>query len=240
MKPHKKLLMSLKKKLSLITGQRFYVKKISSLSYLLDMKNRIDRRIDAFSEYEQPQIDFFFTQLKNNNCTYFIDIGAHWGHYSMQFANEACFDHAQIQAFEPDKINRYQLYANLFMNKLQDRIIVHEYTISNEESEQRFHHSDDNNRGKSHITNDGELIVKTKKLDSLITVTNEIIGIKIDIEGHEIEAISGMTELLKQNRCILQIESFPQTLPELITKMSELGYSNTSNIESDHYFSNIP
>lgn len=239
MKPHKKLLMSLKKNLSLITGQRFYVKKISSLSYLLDMKNRIDRRIDAFSKYEQPQIDFFFTQLKNNNCTCFIDIGAHWGHYSMLFANEPCFDHAQIHAFEPDKINRYQFYANLFMNKLQDRIIVHEHAISNEESELRFHHSDDNNRGKSRITKDGELTVKTKKLDSLITVTNEIIGIKIDIEGHEVEAISGMTELLKQNKCILQIESFPQTLPELITIMSELGYSNTSNIELDHYFSNI-
>lgn len=239
MKLHKKLLMSLKKNVSLITGRRFHVKKISTLSYLLDMKNRIDRTIDAFSAYEKRQTDYLFPQLKKNNCTCFIDIGAHWGHYSMLFASEPCFDQAQIHAFEPDKINRYQFYANLFMNKLQERIIVHEYAISSEESELKFHHSEENNRGKSHITNDGEIIVKAKKLDSLITVTNEMIGIKIDIEGHEIEAISGMTELLKQNRCILQIESFTQTLPELITIMSELGYSNIYDIDSDHFFSNI-
>jgi len=39
MKPHKKLLMSLKKNVALITGRRFHVKKVSKLSYLLDMKN---------------------------------------------------------------------------------------------------------------------------------------------------------------------------------------------------------
>jgi len=239
MKPHNKLLMSLKKNVALITGRRFHVKKVSKLSYLLDMKNRIDRTIDAFSSYEKPQTDYLFSQLKKNNCTYFLDVGAHWGMYSMLFANESCFNHAQIHAFEPDKINRYQLYANLFLNKLQDRITVHEYALSSKEDELKFHHSEDNNRGKSCIATDGEIIVKTKKLDSIITVTNEIIGIKIDIEGHEIEAISGMTERLKQNKCILQIESFSQTFPELIEKMTELGYSNTNNIDSDHYFSNI-
>lgn len=231
--------MSLKKHLSILSGKRFHIKKISKLTYLLDMRNRIDRRIDAFSEYEKPQIDFLFSQLKDRNCTCFIDIGAHWGHYSMLFANETCFSQAEIHAFEPDKINRYQFYANLFLNKLQDRITIYNYALSSEEGELRFHHYDESNRGKSCITNDGELIVKTKRLDSIIKLTDKVIGIKVDIEGHELEAISGMTELLHNNSCILQIESFSNILPGLISKMSELGYSNINNIGSDYYFSNM-
>ena len=97
MKPHNKLWMSLKKNLTLLKDRRFYIKKVAKLEYLIDMKNRIDRRIDAFSEYEQPQIDFLFSLLKENNCEYFLDIGAHWGHYSMLFASETCFDQAETK-----------------------------------------------------------------------------------------------------------------------------------------------
>jgi len=238
MKPHKKFWMSFKKNLLLFLGKRFYIKKTPKLLYLIDMRNRIDRRIDAFSEYEKHQIDFLFTLLKENNCSCFIDIGSHWGYYSMLFAKEKFFDDASILAFEPDKVNKYQLYANLFLNKLQDRITVYDYALSGEDGESRFHHFNENNRGKSHITNNGESIVQTRKLDSLINTKNEVIGIKIDVEGHELDVISGMTELLKNNRCILQIESFSDLYPDLLSKMTELGYSNISNIGSDHYFSN--
>lgn len=239
MKQHKKLWMSFKKHLSMLSGRRFYIKKTSRLLYLIDMKNRIDRRIDAFSEYEKPQIKYLFSQLKENNCTFFIDIGAHWGHYSMLFASETCFDQAEIYAFEPDKINRYQFYANLFLNKLQDRIVVYDDALSSKEGELRFHHFNESNRGKSAIAKNGETNVKTKRLDSLLKPTGEVIGIKIDVEGHELDVISGMTELLGNNSCILQIESFSEPLPELISTMSALGFDNINTIGPDHYFSNI-
>ncbi len=239
MKPHTKHWMTFKKNLRLLFGKRFYIKKTSKLIYLIDMRNRIDRTIDAFSAYEKPQIEFLFSQLKDKNCACFIDVGAHWGYYSMLFAIETSFNQAEIHAFEPDKINRYQLYANLFLNKLHDRITVYDYALSSEEGELRFHHFDKSNRGKSCITSDGEATVKTKKLDSLIDITGKVIGIKIDVEGHELNVISGMSELLSNNHCILQIESFSEPLPFLISKMSDLGYSNINNIESDHYFSNF-
>jgi len=230
--------MSLKKDLYLVLGKRFFIKKVSKLLYLIDIKNRVDRRIDTFSEYEQTQINFFFSRLKKDGCSCFIDIGAHWGHYSMLFASEDYFDQAAIHTFEPDKINRYQLYANLFLNKLHNRISVYDCAISSAEGELKFHHFDEKNRGKSHISDNGEITVKTKKIDSLIKLKNNMIGIKIDVEGHELDVIYGMSELLNNNKCVLQIESFEEILPTLITKMTDLGYTRINSIQSDHYFSN--
>jgi FkbM family methyltransferase len=235
---YKKLWLSIRKRIFLLLGKCFHVKAVKGLSYLLDMKNQVDRKVDAFAEYEKPQLIYFFSILKQSKCNCFVDIGSHWGYYSLLFANETCFSEAEIHAFEPDRINRYQLYANLFLNKLQDRINVYEYAISSTEGELRFHRFDDNNRGRSCIAENGEVVVKTARLDTLLNTENKIIGIKIDVEGHELDVISGMQETLKNNICILQIESFTDVFAALKKSMSEMGYVKMATIGSDHYFIN--
>ena len=239
MKRYKKIWMSIRKRLLLLMGKRYHVKKTGGLRYLLDMKNRVDRQVDAFGIYEKPQIDYLFSRLKAAGCSCFIDIGSHWGYYSVMFASDPAFQSADIYAFEPDKFNRYQMYANLFLNKLHDRITVFEYAISSQEGELKFHHFDENNRGRSCIAEDGEITVKTTRLDTILKLNNKVLGIKIDVEGHELDVISGMTEALKNNKCILQIESFPEYLVELESVMEELGYKKMKSIHADHYFSNV-
>ncbi|MFK5893077.1 MAG: FkbM family methyltransferase [Pseudomonadota bacterium] len=235
---HRKLWMSFRKNLFLLLNKRYRVKNINGIAYLLDIRNRVDRHIDAFSVYEKDQLVFLFSKLKEINCECFVDIGAHWGHYSLSFSKDDCFKNAEMHAFEPDKINRYQLYANLFLNDLQDRVSVYEYAISNNEGELKFHHFSDNNRGRSCIADDGEITIQAKKLDSVLRLKNKSIGIKVDVEGHELDAVSGMKEILRNNICVIQIESFDDVLPELIEKMSTYGYVKIETIDSDHFFSN--
>lgn len=232
--------MSLRKRILLSIGKRFYVKKVNGLLYLLDMKNRVDRRIDAFSEYEDPQIDLFFSMLKKENCNHFIDIGSHWGWYSLRFSKEACFDQADIYAFEPDEINRNQLYANLFLNKLHSRVIVYDYALSDKKGKINFHHYEENNRGRSCIAEYGNVVVQTAILDDILKLKNQVIGVKIDVEGHELNVLSGMVELLKNNSCILQIESFDDVLPSLLSKLSKNGYKKVASIDYDYYFIKNP
>ena len=200
------------------------------------MRNRVDRYVDAFSEYENDQIDFFFSKLREYKCSCFIDIGAHWGMYSLLFAHESSFGEAEIHAFEADRYNRYQLYGNLFLNKFHDRILVYNYALSKEDGELRFHRHPENNRGKSCIADDGETVVQAARLDSIIKMKSEVIGIKIDVEGHEVDVISGMTEMLANNDCVLQIESFSDSLPHLKKAMENMGYTMINTIIDDHYF----
>lgn len=228
--------MSLRKQVLLSIGKRFYVKQVKGVLCLLDMKNRVDRWIDAFSDYEGPQIDLLFSMLKKEECQCFVDVGSHWGWYSLRFAKESCFDRADIHAFEPDDVNRNQLYANLFLNKLHNRIRVHDYALSDKEGEATFNHYEENNRGRSCIAEDGNMLVQTIMLDAVLKPQGQVVGIKIDVEGHEFKVISGMTELLKNNSCILQIESFDDVLPDLISYLSQLGYKKVATIDYDSFF----
>ncbi len=230
--------MSLRKKIFIFLGKRFYIKKVDGIHLLLDIKNRVDRHIDAFGKYEESQIDFLFNKLKSVQCSCFIDIGSHWGYYSLLFASRSCFKQAEVYAFEPDAINRNQLYSNLFLNRFQDRIKVFEYALSNQDGELRFHRYDESNRGRSCIAEDGEITVKTIKFDSLLKFKNKVIGIKIDVEGHELDVINGMKDTLVNNKCIVQVESFPEALPDLLVIMSQLSYKKIATIDSDHFFSN--
>jgi len=238
MRLYKKIWMSFRKRLFLLFNKRYYIKHVHGIAYLLDMRNRVDRHIDAFSIYEKAQIDYLFLKLSDISCSCFVDIGSHWGHYSLAFAKESFFKEAEVHAFEPDRVNRYQLYANIFLNRFQERISVHEQAVSSAERELNFHHFAENNRGRSSIAEDGEAIVKTVRLDSVLPYRGKGIGIKVDVEGHELDVIAGMEEVLKNNVCVVQIESFDDVLSELQKKMSGLGYSLINSIESDHYFSN--
>lgn len=238
MELYKRVWMSIRKRILLKYNRRYYVKFTGKLFYLLDMRNRVDRHIDASSEYERRQLVYLFSKLKAINCNCFIDIGSHWGLYSLHFANEGCFSDAKIFAFEPDKVNRYQLYANLFLNKMEDRIRVYGYALSNRKGKARFHHFADNNRGRSGITSEGETEVEVEELDNIVDIKGQAVGIKIDVEGHEVEAISGMSSLLKNNVCVLQVESFESQLPEVHKRLLELGYEKINKIDSDNYYSN--
>ena len=61
---------------------------------------------------------------------------------------------------------------------------------------------------------------------------------KIDVEGYEAEVIRGMEALLKGNRCLLQVEVFPQSRDHFAGLMKELGFHCFAEIGNDRYFRN--
>ena len=64
-----------------------------------------------------------FELLKKLKPDQFLDIGAHWDMYTVAVAFDPKLADVKICAFKPDKINRTQLHANLFLNRL-DRAIA--------------------------------------------------------------------------------------------------------------------
>ncbi|MGH1427728.1 MAG: FkbM family methyltransferase [Arenicella sp.] len=224
------------------TGRTHLIKKKNGSTYLLDMNNLIDLRIVARGEYEAEQQSFFIDQIQQKGCTMFCDIGANWGMYSIKTAS---LDQVTtVHAFEPDDKNRTQLNANIFLNQLHDKIIIHPCAISSFTGEANFSATDVEsdrlqNRGTSKLSDQGEVSVSVKKLDDVITAKNQKIAFKIDIEGNEIEAIVGMRHCLANNSCILQIEAFKDTKDSLEAEMTKKGYKLFHTIGNDYYFSNF-
>lgn len=214
----------------------YFVSKINGLYFLLDSSNYVDRNLDFFKGYETEQIQHFTSLIRDHQCTEFLDIGAHGGLYSLMFANEKSLQPLNITAFEPDRINRYQLCANLFMNRME-RIVVRDFGLSNKNSEISFSR-DESNRGKNKIHAEGNYQIKIQKGDDLLKFTDKSIALKIDVEGHEFEAIEGIQNLLKNNICVLQVESFGDDATTKLNALLGSDYKHLDTIGSDHYFTN--
>ena len=48
--------------------------------------------------------------------------------------------------------------------------------------------------------------------DEKLRFKNTILAIKIDVEGHELSVLKGLKNLIKNNKCIIQIEIFKKNL----------------------------
>jgi len=82
--------------------------------------------------------------------------------------------------------------------------------------------------------------VESVTIDTEIAVEDEVIGMKVDVEGHEINVLRGASNLLSKNKVLIQIESYSaEHTKELTSYLTSLNYRLMSVIGPDHYFTNI-
>lgn len=225
--------LALRKRLLLITRGRYFVAERRGIRYLLDAYSYIDRRIEAYGVYEDRQLRYFIESLKVFAPSLFIDAGANSGLYTLNLGVN--FPGIKTAAFEPDLRNRAQLTANLFLNDLHDSVEIHPIALSNCSGTAHFHRHDRENPGRSMIAASGELEVELKALDEVINLTGKKIALKIDVEGHELPLLQGSEQLLTQNDCFIQVESFAPD--KVISYLQSLGYVKIHNVGNDFYFS---
>ena len=97
----------------------------------------------------------------------------------------------------------------------------------------------DGNRGGVGLGGDSQsVIVNKNKIDNLFDDVGSIFFIKIDVEGHELQVVDGMYNILNRNKCFLQIESFGNE-GGLESKLLKMGYKMVESISPDFFFSNI-
>jgi len=229
-----KIYSALRKRFNRTFRGRYFVVTRNNRNFLIDAYDYVSRQIEMNGVYEREQVDFFLDAMRERSCTAFIDVGANLGQYSILAASDPDIE---IHSFEPDLRIGHHLAANLFINKLDDRIHLHPYSLSNSDGSAKFHRHSDQNRGRSGLDESGQFIVETRKLDSVFDWRGRAIAMKVDIEGHELAFIEGAREFLLGNQCICQIEVLDQ-LAVVEQTMNDLGYSRFHSIGNDHYFEN--
>lgn len=228
---------SILKRFYILTNGGYSVGTAYGARFLFDWRHSLDKKV-ALELYEHDQINYLCKSLDRFRPDLFLDIGAHAALYSVVLKSR--FPEIEVHAFEPDRTNLCQLYANLFINGMQTGITVHEHGISDKDGTASFETSDESSsRGTRRIANTGESVIEIKRLDSVLDYTNRLIAIKIDVEGHEIAVIDGASKLLESNQCFLQIESAPDDLGSLKQQLNALGYHYITTL-SDHFFTNSP
>ena len=135
----------------------------------------------------------------------FIDGGAHIGFYSL-LAARFVGEEGKVYAFEPTESTRYYLEKNVKLN-LFPNIFVSEYALSNIDGNVSFSvtkSSECNSVSSDQKTDNTIIQVPSTSLNSFCKNNHidTVDLVKLDIEGQELNAIMGMSELIKENQNI--------------------------------------
>jgi FkbM family methyltransferase len=245
----KKGVRGLWKRLHWLIHGRYFVNKRKGLDLLFDLHNSMDKYIVAFGRHEDMQIEHLFTTARDfiskGEVATFLDVGAHWGLYSLLAWKSMLF--TEVIAIEADMRNIRQLEANLFLNDCGDEIRVLRGAASDRTGKVDFMETGSKDRTTMRVLDQKSdalnaqraRSVRAFRIEDEVPLQNSLLIVKIDVEGHELAVIKGMENLLRNNRCLLQVEVFDPSLEAFVATMDELGYRLTTEIGPDRYFQNV-
>ena len=159
--------------------------------------------------YDKPYVYLLNKILKNIKQAIVFDIGANIGNHAISISQQC----ESIYAFEPDSETNLNLNKNIQLNNINN-IYTYKVGLSDNECTSDFYVNISGNTGAStlHPSDD---ITQYKKCQIKLTTGDNFISnnaikkidlIKIDIEGHEIQALEGMKESIKLFKPIILLE----------------------------------
>lgn len=213
----------------------------------LDFNEPVDREIIIFKEYETTEVKALSNYFKKFKITNFIDVGANCGFYTFYFAKK--FPSINVFSFEPNNDAFEKLNKSYHRN--YGNIKIFNFGFSNTNSILKMRSLKKNN----HIQSGGSTINHKKVLlnsevvydasfkigDEVLDIKNNTIAIKIDIEGHELNALKGLKNTLLKNKTILQIEIFNENYYQVDNFLKSLNFKQISQVEKNKnfYYTNI-
>ena len=197
--------------------------------------DHVSQSIACFGRYENPEllaIEPLLSKIGEGSCA--LDIGANIGNHTVFFS--AFFD--QVFSFEPNPVAFELLELNV-----ADYKNVRPYRLGASSSEGELEFAvNQSNFGSSRIVDtaggkkDYDFRVEVKALDLLAEIRSETISfVKLDVEGHELQALQGMRNILMEQRPVISVEQRIVEIKDgtspVIEFLKSLGYANFYSIE---------
>lgn len=208
---------------------------INVLNYaLFPNDNAVTSSIINGWQYEWYMFDFLNRNQINCDGKTIIDIGGNNGNFTVDFAH-LVGDNGVVHSFEPQRIIYYQLCGNVFMNGL-DNVYCHNVALGHEEGvvkidRPNYFSKESVNFGAAAITKSEQNsdTVVMKRLDDY--QFNDVVFIKIDVQGFESYVIDGSINTINKHRPYLFVEFEEHLLKQynsseeaLKSKIEALGY----------------
>jgi FkbM family methyltransferase len=190
-------------------------------------------------KYEPFTTQIFKKELKEKMV--FVDIGAHWGHYTLIGA-KLVGKEGKVFAFEPHPDNYSLLCKNIKANNLSNVLPIQKAIADKSGKTKLFYDNFDSVTPTLYHSGKNQFLeVEAISLDDFFKDKEiRIDVVKMDIEGGEPNALEGMKEILKKNK---KIKIFTEFNPKLLMmagfspkyffkKFLELGFI-VFNIDED-------
>jgi FkbM family methyltransferase len=226
-----------KRYLHFLHGDRPFVTEYMGARFLVRWTDVIGREI-ALQNYELTQLGYMQAACARIEPDAFIDVGANSGVYSCILLNEGLVPRAIL--FEPDARNYTYLRSNLAINDLLPRADCRQEAVGAAAGTMVLRPGPESNTGTSRAATPGERAsddypVAVVVLDDAVSFRGMRLAIKLDVEGAELEALSGMERTLRENRGIVQIEAI-KTRDKVVRTMRDLGYDHVEDFFWDQVF----
>ena len=172
--------------------------------------------------YEKEEVETFCSFIKPGAVV--LDVGANLGLYTLLAAKRG----AQVFAVEADPLNAEMLRHNLKINRLEARVTIFELAATESERQIPFYRSVFN-MGESNVLGNGILAgeIQGRPIDSLRLPPIDIC--KMDIEGAEIIALTGMRETIARSPDLKLFVEYADVFPSSVGLLSYLR-SNFSTL----------
>ncbi len=247
----KKIYQSIICKFYILIGKEEFLIAPQNINLLIEIKDPIEREIFFNLCYEKEQISTLVEFAKKNNQDYFLDIGSNCGYYALFIKKN--FPSTHVIAFEPIKRTYDKLIKNIQLNNFGNEIQTFNFGLSdlNNQVQMRglikkgfvqsggFTVHDQNRELKK---NETLLTADLKRGDEVIKYINKKLLIKIDVEGHEINTLKGLSHLIKNNKIYIQIEIFPENKANIFDFLEKNDFKFVKNIygnrKNDYFFVN--
>lgn len=140
-----------------------------------------------------------------------IDVGTNIGNHTIYFLKEC--NASKVYCFEPAKEPRRILGRNVEINKLTNRVLIFDKAVGRNHGHAKIDYYDIQNIGGTTLGKDENGDIEVVALDEFNF--DEIKLVKIDVEGFEMEVLSGMIELVSMNRPYIIVELRDSLLVEM-------------------------
>ena len=226
-------------------NKSFY--KVNNILFYLDFLDPIDRKIILYKEYEHDSVSFLEDQFVQHSILNFLDIGANSGYFSFYFASK--FKNLKVKAYEPNQEAFEKFNKTLTKNSFKN-IEIFNFGLSDIEKKVKMitwykhGHAKTNSviLEDNHDINNSKIFETNLKVgDELFNYKNEKMCIKIDVEGHELRVLKGLAKNLKENKCIILVESGDVKFEDVNDFLIKNNYKKIfkSKLRLDYIYSNF-
>lgn len=198
-------------------------------TFLLDPLSYIDAFVMRDGFYESEVLEALRGETNANDGTVVWDIGANFGLHAMTLAR--LNPRALVVAFEPNPAEHARLLRHRAWNA--PAAITSSLALSSSNGALSLHLGPAGNSGMSTLapwsqsSYSGTVLVATARGDDLVAA--DILpapnAIKLDVEGHEVEVLRGLSAVLQRPECSLVVfEDAPDTATEPKRILEAAGY----------------
>lgn len=190
--------------------------KVRNYEMVIDLADTgISKHLQLYRTWEHRSANVFEAELSelssDGGDPIGVEIGANIGYYTILTAN-AIESEADVVAIEPNSSNHELLRRNIDVNGLRDRVTAHRCAIGAESGTATLQLSNKSNlhrieHGRVGRRAGGTETVPIWSLDEFLTGhghdPSDVMSVRMDVEGYELEVLQGMTEVLDSDGPLL-------------------------------------